>query len=56
MLGRAAIANHDFPARMLEDPEFTMRTLPISADDLHSEGLGEAFIEYMRGWKGFVSD
>jgi 2,4-dienoyl-CoA reductase-like NADH-dependent reductase (Old Yellow Enzyme family) len=56
VLGRAAIANHDFPARMLEDPEFTMRTLPISADDLRSEGLGEAFIEYMRGWKGFVSD
>jgi 2,4-dienoyl-CoA reductase-like NADH-dependent reductase (Old Yellow Enzyme family) len=56
VLGRAAIANHDFPARMFEDPEFTMRTLPISADDLRSEGLGEAFIEYMRGWKGFVSD
>ena len=56
LLGRAAIANHDFPARMLDNPSFAMRALPISPDDLRSEGLGEAFIDYMRGWKGFVSD
>ena len=55
-LGRAAITNHDFPERMRADPEFAMRALPVSADELRAEGLGERFIDYMRGWRGFVAD
>lgn len=55
-LGRAAITNHDFPERMRTDPEFAMRTLPVSPADLRTEGLGDRFIDYMRGWRGFVSD
>jgi len=55
-LGRAAITNHDFPRQMALDPDFSMRELPVDADVLRSEGLGERLIDYMRGWKGFVTD
>jgi hypothetical protein len=39
---------------MRRDPEFEPVNLPVSADYLRSEGLGEAFIVYMSRWKGFV--
>jgi 2,4-dienoyl-CoA reductase-like NADH-dependent reductase (Old Yellow Enzyme family) len=54
LLGRAAILHHDFPEQMRRDPEFEPVNLPVSADYLRSEGLGEAFIVYMSRWKGFV--
>ena len=54
MLGRAAILHHDFPRQMKIDPNFTPIKNPVSADHLRKEGLGEAFITYMSGWKGFV--
>ena len=55
MLGRAAILHHDFPIQMQADSSFTPVRNPVSADHLRAEGLGEAFITYMSGWKGFVS-
>lgn len=55
-VGRAAITNHDFPRRMREDPGFAMRDLPVPAETLRTEGLSDAFIGYMRNWKGFVGD
>jgi len=54
MLGRAAILHHDFPRRMKEDVNFTPVSNPVTANHLRKEGLGEAFITYMSGWKGFV--
>ena len=54
MLGRAAIIHHDFPRQMQEDSNFTPMRTPVSADHLRKEGLGEAFVTYMSGWKGFV--
>ena len=54
MLGRAAILHHDFPRQMKEDSNFTPIRNPVTADHLRKEGLGEAFITYMSGWKGFV--
>ena len=54
ILGRAAILHHDFPRQMKTDPNFTPIKNPVSADHLRKEGLGEAFITYMSGWKGFV--
>ena len=54
ILGRAAILHHNFPVRMEEDPNFEPVTLPVSRDYLRSQGLGEAFVDYMAGWKGFV--
>jgi 2,4-dienoyl-CoA reductase-like NADH-dependent reductase (Old Yellow Enzyme family) len=56
MLGRAAILHHDFPIRMEVDPDFEPVTVPVSRDYLRSQGLGEAFVNYMAGWKGFVED
>jgi 2,4-dienoyl-CoA reductase-like NADH-dependent reductase (Old Yellow Enzyme family) len=54
MLGRAAILHHDFPMQMQVDSNFTPIRNPVSADYLRQEGLGENFITYMSGWKGFV--
>ena len=56
MLGRAAILHHDFPDQMKNDPLFQPIKNPVSADHLRLEGLGEAFINYMSSWKGFVKD
>lgn len=55
MLGRAAILHHDFPEQAQTDPEFRQTELPVSRDYLQGQGLGEAFIDYMSGWPGFVA-
>jgi 2,4-dienoyl-CoA reductase-like NADH-dependent reductase (Old Yellow Enzyme family) len=55
-LGRASITNHDFPHHAITDPSFSMRALPVSAEVLRAEGLGESFVAYMKGWQGFVED
>ena len=54
MLGRAAILHHDYPNQLQRDPGFTPVTIPVTADYLRAEGLGENFVQYMSGWKGFV--
>lgn len=57
LIGRGAILHHDFPRRAAADPAFRAMPLPVSRAHLRSEGLGEAFIDYVaNGWKGFVSD
>jgi 2,4-dienoyl-CoA reductase-like NADH-dependent reductase (Old Yellow Enzyme family) len=55
LLGRAAILNYDFPDRTANDPDFSPPQLPVGRDYLRAQGLGEAFIEYMAGWPGFVA-
>jgi 2,4-dienoyl-CoA reductase-like NADH-dependent reductase (Old Yellow Enzyme family) len=54
VLGRAAILHHDFPQRVFDKSDFEPVTLPVTRDYLRSQGLGEAFVDYMAGWKGFV--
>ena len=54
VIGRGAILHHDFPHRVAADPGFTPIQTPVSEDYLRSEGLGPAFVNYMRTWKGFV--
>jgi 2,4-dienoyl-CoA reductase-like NADH-dependent reductase (Old Yellow Enzyme family) len=54
LLGRAAIIHHDFPNKTKADADFAPVSNPVSADYLRAEGLGEAFIVYMSGWRGFV--
>ena len=56
LIGRAAILHHDFPSRVMADSAFEAAKLPVTADYLRNEGLGQAFVEYMAGWKGFVAD
>ena len=56
MLGRAAILHHDFPNLMLADQQFAPVQIPVSAEHLRKEGLGESFINYMSSWPGFVQE
>ena len=56
VIGRGAILHHDFPRRVQEDPDFAPVALPVSPDYLRGEGLGDAFVDYMRRWEGFVDD
>ena len=53
-IGRAAILHHDFANKVLADPTFEQRPLPVSKDYLAHEGLSPQFIEYMSRWPGFV--
>ena len=55
-LGRAAILHHDFPRMMAKDPSVSMRSLPVTADELRAEGLSDGFVGYMRSWPGFVAE
>jgi 2,4-dienoyl-CoA reductase-like NADH-dependent reductase (Old Yellow Enzyme family) len=56
ILGRVAILHHDYPARLSADTAFNPRRVPVSASVLRDEGLSEAFVNYMRNWKGFVAE
>jgi 2,4-dienoyl-CoA reductase-like NADH-dependent reductase (Old Yellow Enzyme family) len=56
VFGRAAILHHDFPKRAAADPSFSAIATPVSEAYLHAEGLGPAFVNYMRTWKGFVEE
>ncbi len=53
-LGRCAIANPDWPHR-LSDPSWEPRRPPLTAEELRARGLSDAFITYMRRWRGFVT-
>jgi 2,4-dienoyl-CoA reductase-like NADH-dependent reductase (Old Yellow Enzyme family) len=55
-IGRAAILHHDFPERVRADADFEPVELPVTPAYLHGEGLSEPFVDYMRGWRGFVDD
>ncbi len=55
-IGRAGILHHDFAQRVVSDPHFEPISLPVRRAYLAQEGLGEAFIDYMTRWKGFVAD
>jgi len=56
IVGRGAILHHDFPKRALADSSFAMADLPVTRQYLQQERLGEAFIDYMATWDGFVAD
>ena len=55
-IGRSAILHHDFPKRVIADPNFEPVANPVSPEYLKKEGLGDEFITYMRRWPGFVQD
>jgi 2,4-dienoyl-CoA reductase-like NADH-dependent reductase (Old Yellow Enzyme family) len=56
LIGRGAILRHDFPEQIRRNADYVSPALPVSAEHLRQEGLGPAFIKYMQGWKGFVSE
>jgi len=55
-IGRAAILHHDFPKQVMANPNFEPTPLPVTSAYLKEQGLSDKFINYMRGWEGFVKD
>ena len=53
-IGRAAILHHDFPSKVMDNPNFEPVKTPVSAEHLLKEGLSNKFINYMRRWPNFV--
>lgn len=53
-IGRSAILHHDFPAKVIANPDFEPIDTPVSKVHLREEGLSDTFIEYMGRWDGFV--
>lgn len=53
-IGRSGILHHDFPARVIENPDFVPVKLPVSRQYLIDEGLGSKFLDYISRWKGFM--
>lgn len=53
-IGRSGILHHDFPSRVIENPNFEPVETPVSAEYLLNEGLSNTFITYMRRWPDFV--
>lgn len=53
-IGRAGILHHDFPKKVMNNPNFKPKSLPVSSEYLKTEGLGERFVEYMRRWPDFI--
>ncbi|MBY9066229.1 NADH:flavin oxidoreductase [Hyphomonas sp. WL0036] len=55
-IGRGAILHHDFPEKVKADAAFKPIALPVPEQHLVAEGLGPAFVSYMKSWKGFVTE
>jgi len=53
-IGRSAILHHDFPEKVINDPNFRATETPVSREYLQKEGLGKCFIDYMSKWPNFV--
>ena len=53
-IGRSAILHHDFPTKVIDNPNFEPIENPVSEDYLRTEGLSDTFIKYMNRWPGFV--
>ena len=56
VIGRAAILHHDFPEQVARNDRFEPIALPVPEAHLKAEGLGAAFLTYMKTWKGFVEE
>ena len=55
-IGRGGILHHDFPKKVIGNPEFKPIQLPVSKKYLSNEGLSNRFIKYMQRWQGFVEE
>ena len=54
-IGRSAILHHDFPVKVIENPDFKSIETPVSKEYLRNEGLSDTFISYMGRWPNFVA-
>jgi 2,4-dienoyl-CoA reductase-like NADH-dependent reductase (Old Yellow Enzyme family) len=55
-IGKSGILHHDFPLKVMNDPEFETVKTPVSKTYLESQGLSHVFVEYMKRWPNFVED
>jgi 2,4-dienoyl-CoA reductase-like NADH-dependent reductase (Old Yellow Enzyme family) len=55
IIGRAGILHHDYPMRVRADPDFRPVDLPVTREYLRTQGLGPAFIDYMKNFEGFLA-
>lgn len=55
-IGKAGILHHDFPQKCISNSNFKVVATPVSPEYLMKEGLSEIFVNYMRRWKGFVTE
>jgi len=55
-LGRAGILHHDYPEQLRRSERFSPVETPVAPDHLLAEGLSPAFVDYMRSFKGFVTE
>lgn len=55
-IGRSAILHYDFPQQVLNNPDFSPTSLPVSEAYLKDQGLGPNFVTYMKRWDGFVAE
>lgn len=53
-IGRAGILNHNFPELVRRDPNYQSPELPVTVEYLQQEGIGAAFMDYLRLRPGFV--
>ena len=53
-IGRSAILHHDFPEKVINDPNFRATETPVSREYLQEEWLGKSFIDYLSKWPNFV--
>ena len=54
-IGRSAILHHDFPVKVMKNPDFKSIETPVSKEYLRHEGLSDKFISYMGRWPNFVA-
>ncbi|MBK7157596.1 MAG: hypothetical protein IPH77_03315 [Ignavibacteria bacterium] len=55
VIGKAAIGIPDWPNKA-KDKNFIPQMPPYTINHLRDADLGDAFIKYMGGWKGFVAE
>ena len=55
LICRGAILHHDFVRHVRANPKFEPITRPVAPAHLEAEGLSDAFVHYMRNWKGIVA-
>ena len=56
-IGRSAILHHDFPTRVVENPNFIPFENPVSKEHLRKEGVSEKFVNYLlERFPGFVEE
>lgn len=54
LIGRAAIMRHDFPRLVQRDASYRSPAHPLSPQHYRNEGLGDAFVNYLRTFPGLV--